>query len=520
MKAHLHHLAVALLAIIISDPCQAQNIFGKEYPVGLNSISWVRGVGLSTGGLMVSARPTEVTANTLASSILTTNELGDVVSFSRYEHEYSDMITCMERMSNEDIIVGSASRDHFVPDTDMLIKRLDPEGNVVWCKAMRPFGSPCSLFDVVEPIPGVLIGLGYVENGIGEPLVFRFDDMGNVAWSRQLVPTGGRMKSSSIAADPAGGVIVSGGYVDTLNDSKMVAVHVDMNGNVDWAHWYGTGNYSEGEATLIDPNGGLAIVGRLGITGGNSGGLHYSGGVVRTNASGVPYSMLRWGSEVKAGHCFTDGSLLLYSAVPSGSIEFIRMDTLNTIQWSLLLEATSWGEVVPLYGSSRFAYASSKLVSDITITTLTEQLQACDGNALTNSPVASTWESHAPLLVTAVPMPLNSVDVPITVVPLNTSMVVQCEEFVGVPEQEKPVVPKLTCGQVGAERMLSITGLDPNSSPLFVNDMLGRRCPIQRSDINLDRSTPVQLDLPHDMAPGIYVATAGSQSCTFLVSVR
>ena len=519
MKAHLHHLALALLAIIIDSPGQAQTIFGTEYPVGLNAVSWVRGVGLAAGGLMVSARPMDSTASSGASSILTTDEVGAVVTLLQYEHGSSDMITCMERMSSGDIIVGSSSRDHFAPSSDMLIKRLDLQGNVIWCKAMRPFVAPSDLFDLVEPIPGVLIGLGYVENGMGQPLVFRFDDMGNVAWSRQLVPSVGRMKCMYIAADPAGGVIVSGGYVDTLNESKMVVIHLDMDGNVDWAHSYGTGNDNEVLSTLVDPNGGLAIVGRFGIIG-SPGNLQNSGGVIRTDASGAPYSMFRWGVEPKGGHCFADGSLLLYVGVPVWKTGFIRIDATNTIQWSAILEATTWGEVVPLYGSSRFAYVSSKIYSDITINTLTDQLQACDGDTVFNTSIVPTWENHAPLAVSAVPMPLNSVDVPITIVPLNTSIVVQCEEFVGVPEQGKPVVPKLECSQVGAEHVLSISGLYPSAPSIFLSDILGRRWPVQRSEITLDRSKNVQLELPYDLAPGIYVATAGSQACTFLLSAR
>ncbi len=501
--------------VAMSYHCQAQTIFGKEYPVGLNNISWVRGVGSPSGGLMVSARPTEGTVNTFASSILTTDEVGDVVSLFRYEHGLSDLITCMEGLSNGDIIVGSSSGQHFggPGSFDMMVKRLDPDGNVIWSKALGSAMGNTTLYDMVEPVPGALIGVASVQDssGAGYPLVFRLDDTGVIIWSHRLVSTGAYMRCMAITADQAGGVIVSGRYSDTSNGMKMLTIRMDLNGVVDWTHWYGSTGFSEVREVLNDPNGGLAIVGDLGSTGG--------GGVIRTDSSGTPYSMFLWGWEIEAGHCFADRSLLLVTQVPGGNTGFARIDTNNVIQWSALLEATSWGELVPLYGSSRFAYVSSKMFSDVTITTLTDQLDACDGDTLSTS-VVPTWENHGSVVVTSIPLSLLTQDIPITMVPLNTSMVVQCTEYVGVREQAKPVVPKLKCGQVGAERMLSIIGLDPSSPPIFLNDMLGRQWPIKQSDITFDRSTPFQLELPHDMAPGIYVATGGSQSCTFLVSAR
>lgn len=490
---------------------QAQTIFGKEYPVGYNNISWVRGIGIHTGGVMVSARPTESTTNTFASSILTTDEVGDVVSLFRYEHGLADLITCMERLSNGDIIVGSSSGQHFggMGSFDMMVKRLGPDGSVIWAKALGPAMGSTILYDMVEPVPGALIGIASVEDssGAGHPLVFRLDDTGGIVWSHRLVSTGASMRCMAITADQAGGMIVSGRYADTSNGMKMLAIRMDLNGVVDWAHWYGSTGFSQVREVLNDPNGGLAIVGDLGTTGG--------GGVIRTDASGTPYSMFRWGWEIEAGHCFADRSLLLVTQVPGGNTGFARIDTNNVIQWSALLEATSWGELVPLYGSSRFAYVSSKMFSDVTITTLTDQLDACDGDTLSTF-VVPTWENHGSVVVTSVPLSLLTQDISITMIPLNTSMVVQCTEYVGVVGNEAPGEQPMQCGFTATDQLLSITGLDRDRLPVVVSDVMGRRWPVGQAVSTGDGA--VQLALPSTLAPGYYVASAGAKACTFVIA--
>ena len=497
--------------VAMSDPCQAQTIFGKEYPVGYNNISWVRGVGMQTGGVMVSARPTESTTNTFASSILTTDEVGNVVSLFRYEHGLSDLITCMERLSNGDIIVGSSSGQHFggLGSFDMMLKRLDPGGNVIWSKALGSAMGNTTLYDMVEPVPGALIGVASVQDssGAGYPLLFRLDGSGTIVWSHRLISTGASMRCMAITRDQVGGVIISGHYVDPSNVWKMLVVRSDVSGNVDWSHCYGTAGFSEVREVLNDPNGGFAIVGDLSTTGG--------GGVIRTDASGTPYSMFLWGSEIEAGHCFADRSLLLVTQVPGGNTGFARIDTNNVIQWSALLEATSWGELVPLYGSSRFAYVSSKMFSDVTITTLTDQLNACDGDTLATS-VVPTWENHGSVVVTTVPLALLTLDIPITMVPLNTSMVVQCEEYVGVAETDRPAEQPMKCGFAAKAQVLSITGMDRGSMPVVVSDVMGRRWHVGQAESAPDGA--VQLAMPSTLAPGYYVASAGVKACTFVVA--
>lgn len=516
----------ALFAALMGGTCGAQAVFSSNYAVGYNNISWVRGVAKADGGLMVSARPTGDSTAQFASSILTTDNAGNVISLLRYENGGPDLISCMEGTTGGDVIVGSVSSGHFPgePEADIMVRRILPDGDVVWAKAYAVEGEAMTaLYDVVQPSPGFFVGVGSStdQNNAGHPLLFGFTGSGEVLWAKALHAPDAGMQCYTLTTDPDGGVIATGRLLLGGNGMKMLVVHVDLDGNVDWSHWYGDSGNSEASVTLTRPDGGFAILGNLqGIDG-------HDGAVVRIDPDGVPLSMVHWGNDVAVGHCFSDGSMMLMSQSPGGKAAFARIDTNNTILWSTLLDATSWGELVPLplptLGAGdniRFAYVSSELFSDVTINTLTAECQACANDPIPFTEVAGTWADDGPAGVYALPVNMVNADIPTTPVLLSAIMSQQCMLSVGVEEEPRSQRPKVNCGFDAARQVLTVTGLGPKAGSIVVSDMLGHQWPTQSNgDMQLTDGNSLRVSMKNDPGPGYYVASLGpgNATCAFIV---
>jgi hypothetical protein len=511
-------VALLLLASLATAICDAQVVFDSHYDVGYNNDITVRGVATADGGLMVSARPTGDSVQHFEGAILTTDNMGNVVSLLRYEDGGSDLISCMERTMNGEVVVGSLTSGHFDhPDaTDIMIRKIQGDGDIDWAKAYAVDGQyHANLYDIVQTEPEMFIGLGsFSQDGGGaQPLLFKFTGSGDVLWVRGLYTVNGGLQCLSLTLDPAGGVIASGLYASVANGSKMVIVHVDLDGNVEWSHWYGSTGYSNASKTLIRPDGGLAILGRLG------GANWVDGAVVRTDTDGTPLSMFTWGFEIQDGHCFSDGSMMVICDGYDAETAVARIDTGNMILWSTLLDATSFGEFVPLGGDTRFAYVSSELLGDVTINTLTDQCEACNDDTIPFTDVTDTWADDGPLEVTAVPMSMTSADIGMTPVLLSAIMAPQCMLYVGVNDQVRPEVAGLKCAYSASDHRLSLTGLGSRAGSIVVCDMLGHQWSSSAEDAITTDDRAMHMAMPSELGPGYYVATVqpGKATCAFIV---
>ncbi len=513
---------VLILASLLCRTSEAQVVFGNHYDVGFNSVSWVRGVATTNGGLMVSARPVGDSVNEAGGSILTTDNDGNVMSLLRYQYGGSDMITCMEGTSDGGVMVGADGSGN----SDLLIRKLQMDGDVDWAKSYTVNGADHSnLYDLVQLAPDVFIGMGTycLTSGACKSLLFKFTGQGDVVWAREYAgQPGTHLRFNALTADPNGGVIVTGLYVDIPTESNMLVMHADMEGNINWTRWYSDALNNEGATTLLRPDGGFAVLG------GSSGDGEYRGVVIRTGPDGAPVSAISWGMDIGAGHCFSDGSMMLMSPSYDARTAFARIDADNNILWSTQFSATSWGELVPIQlptlepseEAMRFAYVSSEMFSDVTINTLTAQCEACNTEPVPFTEVTERWVESGMVDLFAIPATMTSTDLVMTPIMLDAVMAPQCMLNVGVDEHRRAVETDMKCGYDPVGHALSVTGLSSKTVSVTVSDMLGRQWASLGQGALVTDDLSMRVRLPENLAPGYYVARVGSgqPGCAFIVA--
>ncbi len=482
----------------------AQEVFSSTYEVGYNNIGWVRGVPTAGGGFMISARPTASTPESFAASILTVDSLGDEPTLVRYEHGGSDLISCMARLPGGDVIVGSLTRGHFGIDgmDDIMVRRLTSDGSVVWAKAFAvesAFGS--SLYDIVQPAQGVLIGAGQVQDslGYGHLMLFRMVEDGAIEWVREIAPELGSMQLRSLSVDPSGGVVATVVNAVEQGMATMVLMHIDEEGGISWAHRYGSVGYNEPSIAMTDPAGGWVVLGRFGDGGSPS------GAIIRTDVFGVPSSMAKWGYGTVAGHAFFDGSLLLLSQYEEGSA-IIRLNADLTIPWWTTVNATPWGEMIPFDEGTRFAYVSSEIFADVTINTLTAECQACNTSPSPFPVVEETWVEHGYIEPYGYPRTMASVDVDMVPVVIPTTRSMVCSEGVGISDRPRAGTPDVECHFDAFEHSLVVQGLPNGVTQMVLFDMRGEQVAVSSTtDISFGASVARFL-LPGQLSSGVYSA--------------
>ena len=501
-RAIRHSLVFGFAATMVRIP--AQEVFSSTYEVGYNNISWVRGVPTSGGGFMISARPTDSEPGSFAASLLMVDSLGDEPTMVRYEHGGSDLISCMERLSGGDVMIGSLTRDQFGTEgmDDIMVRRLTSDGSVVWAKAFMvegAFGS--SLYDIVQPAPDVLIGAGQFQDSLqnGHPMLFRMSGEGEIEWVREIVPEQGSMQVRSLSVDPSGGVVATLVYAVEQGLATMVMMHVDEEGGVSWAHQYGSVGHNEPSMAVPDPAGGWVVLGRFGDGGSPS------GAVIRTDDLGVPSSMVKWGYRTETGHAFFDGSLLLLSQYEEGSA-IIRLNADLTIPWWTTVNASPWGEMIPFDEATRFAYVSSEIFADVTINTLTAECQACNTSPSPFPIVEATWVEHGSIEPYGSPLSMASVDLEMfpVVIPTTRSMI--CSDGTGIAAASKGGAPDIECRFDPCEHSLVVQGLPNEVAGMVLFNMRGEQVAVSvTTDISVSAAT-ARLRLPSQLSPGVYSA--------------
>ena len=512
---------LVLLTTLCGGGVQAQIVYGAHYDVGYNNISWVRAVADGNGGLFISARPIGDSVNLFASSILNTDNSGEVASLICYNDGGSDLITCMERTNNGDVVTGSLTSGHFdQPDaTDIMLRRIMPDGTLDWAKAYAVDGQyHADLYDIVQTPSGSFIGLGSFsqDGGDAKPLLFGFTGAGEVLWSNGLHTANGSLQCLSLTLDPAGGVIATGRFADTPNSTKMLVIHADTTGVINWSHWYGSTGFNEASTALIRPGGGLAILGSL------QGANGAEGAVVRTEADGTPISMSGWGLHIQNGHVFNDGSVMVLCGGYDARTAIARIDTNNAIQWSTLLSATPWGDLVPLGGGTRFAYVSSEMFSDVTVNTLTDQCETCNADSVPFTVVTTTWADDGSPDVYVLPVNMESTDLFMVPTPVNAIMSPECMLVVGMEEHIRPDVVALECAFDPSNKVLSLDGDPLNGRSVMISDMLGRLLFPNGAVVIEPNARSIRTELPVDLVPGYYLAKVlpGGAACVFAVPPR
>ena len=163
--------------------------------------------------------------------------------------------------SEGNIIVAGETKSFGSGNRDGLIIKLDPNGNIVWQKAVG--SSDVEYFNGVAVAPnGDVIAVGRTNHtdSYSDVLVVRFDKDGNVLWRK--VYQGAKYDEGYMAKVLDNGDILLAGYTTSFGVSTTsgLVIRIDANGNLKWAKTYDLGSNAAFMDLAVDPNGGFVFI--------------------------------------------------------------------------------------------------------------------------------------------------------------------------------------------------------------------------------------------------------------------
>ncbi|ASJ10269.1 hypothetical protein A3L12_02650 [Thermococcus sp. P6] len=181
-----------------------------------------------------------------------------------YGRKYEEDASAVAIAPNGDaVVVGLVETD--TSDHDLLVLRLDPEGNLRWAKTYGGDDIDEGLSITTTHDDEILVGgvtESFREGGLDEALVLKLDGNGSVEWAKTFgkVSDGLNNEADSIAPTKEGDILVAGNYLFLLSpDGKL--------------KWAGTGYWNfaydesvDGVNTGMAPDGTVALVG-IGLEG-------------------------------------------------------------------------------------------------------------------------------------------------------------------------------------------------------------------------------------------------------------
>jgi hypothetical protein len=166
---------------------------------------------------------------------------------------------------------------------DLFVAKLDPSGNTLWSQrygdATEQFGwfvafDPSGDVVVTADFQGTIdVGKGpLVSAGAYDVLLAKLDPNGNAIFGKRWGDSLNQL-GDCVAVDPAGEIVLSGGFQGSIDLGMGAATAADMgakylakfdpNGNTLWSKTFGDGDPFDWTALALDPKGGVTIVGEF-----------------------------------------------------------------------------------------------------------------------------------------------------------------------------------------------------------------------------------------------------------------
>jgi hypothetical protein len=155
-------------------------------------------------------------------------------------------------------VAGMRSSAQFGGNSDLLVVKLDANGNLVWQHSYGGAGDDIA-YALTPTSDGGYVAAGYALSygaGDADGWVVRLDANGRIVWQRSYGGVG-YDRVDAIRQTPDGGFIAAG-MTESPGAGHAWLLRIDGNGNVVWSKTFGRGEFS---SIAITPDGGAVVAG-------------------------------------------------------------------------------------------------------------------------------------------------------------------------------------------------------------------------------------------------------------------
>jgi len=178
---------------------------------------------------------------------------------SPYDQEGQDVWP----MPDGGFLIAGYTGNSTVNDMDIEIIKTDAQGDLVWKKTYGG-SKPDFPYRMLPTADGNYFIIGYSQSyggGDYDVLLLKIDPQGNLIWLKTYGGWGNDQGSEIIATADGNYLIVGHSNSLAMADQDVYLLKIDPNGMVIWDKWWGGGNNDYGSSVKQCPDGGYIIVG-------------------------------------------------------------------------------------------------------------------------------------------------------------------------------------------------------------------------------------------------------------------
>ncbi|MCR4433185.1 MAG: InlB B-repeat-containing protein [Caldiserica bacterium] len=177
----------------------------------------------------------------------------------------SDFCYSVLKTSDEGYIVAGYTSSFGAGGNDVLLLKLDLLGNISWARTFGGAKNDCAT-SLLKTADGGYIVAGYTNSfgaGSNDILVLKLDAQGNLVWGKTFGGSSNE-EAYSISEGSNGedqGYIVAGYSYSYSTNYDFLVLKMDSNGNLNWAKTFGAGSIDMAKSVLKTTDGSYIVVG-------------------------------------------------------------------------------------------------------------------------------------------------------------------------------------------------------------------------------------------------------------------
>jgi len=315
----------------------------------------------SDGGYIVAVNTSSFGVGDGDILLIKTNAYGDRIWAKTYGGTSGDYASSVQQTSDGGYIVAGYTNSFGASGNDILLIKMDANGNVEWAKTYGGTGDDRA-FSVQQTTGGGYIVAGYTNSfGAGDWDIFliKTDANGNVEWAKTYGGTNWD-EARSVQQTSGGGYIVAG-YTESFGAGDIFLIKMDEYGNVQWAKTYGGISWDYASSVQQTSDGGYIV----------AGGTHSFGAgwinlfLIKTDANGnVQWAKTYGGTIVDFASSVqqTSGGGYIVAGYTNSfgaggyDILLIKTDADGNVEWAKTYGGTNWDNASSVQQTSDGGY--------------------------------------------------------------------------------------------------------------------------------------------------------------------